>query len=141
MALNARAISSSPTSNVTSGHMPSGGRNVAPVSFGQIEEIVANANVQPDPNFNFQGSYDGHGGQPQPQEPLRNVGGNVDTDSSTFVSLLHQGQDSQERSNPVGQVKGAFHGLLSRAIRAYEGTAAVIHGTVPQRGASYSTTL
>ena len=96
MALSARPISSSPTTSVSSGHMPSGGRNVAPIAFGQIDELSGSVGVQPDPNFNFQGFSDGRGRQAPEPEPLRNIAGTFDTDTSTFVSLLNQGQSVNE---------------------------------------------
>ena len=141
MALSARPAATAATPNVASGHMPSGGRNVASATYAPIEELSANVHVQPDPNFNFQGFSDGRGGRQHQQEPLRNYGGNLDTNSSTFVSLLDQAQPQDTGAEATKGLKGGFQSLLSRAIRAYEGTSAVIHGTVQPRGTSYSATL
>lgn len=140
MALSARpAVASAP--NIASGHMPSGGRNVATVSYTPIDELSPNVHVHPEANYDFQGFSRGGGGRQQRPEPLRNIGGNIDTNSATFVSLMNQAQPDEQAATPAGQVKGSFHGLLSRAIRAYEGTSAVIHGTLQPRGASYSASL
>jgi len=130
------------TPNVSSGHMPSGGRNVASVSFAPIEEISTHSGVHADANFNFQG-FSGWADRRQPgPQPLPNVGGNLDAPSSTFVALMSQEQASSDITKPNGTNKGAFQNLLSKAIHAYEGTALVINGGgAPRRGSTLSMTL
>jgi hypothetical protein len=118
--------------------MPSGGRNIASVSFAPIDDISPKAGVHADPNFSFQGFSGWQERRQEKAQPLRNVSGNFDTASSTFVMLLNQEQMSQDVSKPGAATKGAFQGLLSKAIRAYEGTASVIHGKASPRGSSYS---
>lgn len=142
MALTARPTNVSTAPNISSGHMPAGGRNVASIAFSQIEELSPKAGVQADPNFNFQGFSD----MPQRQsaearEPLLNTGGNINTPSSTFLSLLGQQQGEGDFSKPAGAAKRAFQSVLSKAIRAYEGTAQVISGQAKPRGASFSLSL
>ncbi len=141
MALAARASMGPSTSAVSSGHAQSGGRHVASIPYAQVEELSAKMGVQPDANPDFLGFSDWRGKrQPEP-EPLHNAGSNFEVTSSAFLAMLGQRQDDSEATTPQSGVKGAFQGLLSRAIRAYEGTAAVIHGDVPPRGTSYSASL
>lgn len=141
MALVARPTVAPSTPSIPSGHIPSGGRNVASVSFGQIDEISAQTGTHPDANFAFEDFSDWRGRrQPEP-EPLQNVGGNFDITSSTFLALMGQEQVDSDPSNPTGRMKGAFQGLLSKAIRAYEGAATTIHGEEKPRGASFSMSL
>lgn len=141
MALSARPIATGSTPNIASAHMPAGGRNIASVAFTPIDETSPKAGVHADPNFSFQGFTGWQERRQAKTEPLRNVSGNFDTASSTFVALLNQEQLSQDLSKPGAASKGALQGVLSKAIRAYEGTALIIHGRTSPRGSSYSATL
>jgi len=141
MALMARPTSATSTPSLPAGYPQAGARNVASTPYAQISEISPQVGVLPDHNFNLQDFSDWRGKrQPEP-EPLHNAGGNFSTPSATFLALMNQEQASVERVKAVNGVKGAFQGLLSKAIRAYEGTAAVINGEAKPRGASYSMSL
>lgn len=140
MALSARPTSAASTPTIPTGHSGSGGRNVASVSFAQIDEVSAKTGVHPDANFLGFANSGERQRNPEPQPP-RNLGGHLDTPSSTFINLLSQEQNMQDLSRPSGQLKGAFRNLLSKAISAYEGTADVIHGARKPRGASLSMSL
>lgn len=141
MALSARPIASGSTPSVPTGHMSSGVRSVASASFMPVEDISPKTGVHADADFGFQGFSGWQERRQQKPEPLRNISGSFDTASSTFVSLLSQEQMSVDIAKPGASSKGAFQGLLSRAILAYEGTASVINGQTSPRGSSYSATL
>lgn len=59
MALAARATGVPSGPNVSSAHMPSGGRNVASMAIGAVDELAPKAEVLADPNYNFQASPNG----------------------------------------------------------------------------------
>ena len=141
MALSARPSVGPSTPSVSSGHNPSGSRHSASVSYAQIEEVTAQTGVQADTNTAFDGSSDWRGKPKKDQDPLRNVASNYQTSSSLFLSLVNQEQVEAERAHSVTGVKGAFQGILSKAIRAYEGTARVISGDVQPRGSGFSMSL
>lgn len=141
MALTARPTSATSTPSIPAGFNQSGARNVASLQYAQVSEIAPQVGVHPDHNFNLQDFSDWRGKrQPEP-EPLHNAGGNFSTPSSTFLALMSQEQSNVERAASANGVKGAFQGLLSKAIRAYEGTALVINGEAKPRGASFSMSL
>ena len=141
MALMARPTSAASAPSLPAGYPQTGARNVASMPYAQIGEISPQVGVHPDNNFNLQDFSDWRGNQQPTKEPLHNAGGNFSTPSSTFLALMNQEQTSVERAKAVSGVKGAFQGLLSKAIRAYESTASVINGEVSPRGAGYSMSL
>ena len=55
--------------------------------------------------------------------------------------MVNQEQGKAGPGAQMSGVKGAFQGMLSKAIRAYEGTSAVINGEIKPRGTSYSASL
>jgi len=140
MALSARPLGAPSGPNVSSAHMPAGGRNVASVAFSQIEEISPKAEVFADPNYNFQGFADWmQNRQPQTPQPPSNPSGNFDTTSTTFLHLLSQQQRDADYTTPGGVTDGpGLQRILSKAIRAYEGTAEVIGGAPHKLGTSVS---
>ena len=143
MALSARPIGAPSGPNVSSAHMPAGGRNVASVTFSQVDEISPKAEVFADPNYNFQGFADS-AQRRQPQAPRlpANSSSNFDTTSTTFLHLLSQQQRDADFNAPGGLKDGpSFQRIVDKAIRASEGTAAVIGGTTQKRGASISFSL
>lgn len=140
MALSARPVTTGATPSVPTGHIGGGGRNVASVALAQIEEIISKTGVQPDANFmGFANSGD-RSPNPRPEQP-RNVGGRFDTPSAIFVGLLAQEQASGDMTRGKDALKGMFRSVLGKAISAYEGTSAVIHGTRTPRGASLSISM
>jgi len=141
VALAARTSIGPSTPSVNSGHNTSGSRYSASVSYAQIEEVTAQTGVQADTNTAFDDTSDWRGKPKQDQDPLRNVASNYQTSSSLFLSLVNQEQVEAERAHSVTGVKGAFQGILSKAIRAYEGTAQVISGDVQPRGTGFSMSL
>ena len=144
MALAARATTAPSGPNIASAHMPSGGRNVASMAVGPVDELTPKAEVLPDPNYNFQGFSEWMQQRrraPLP-EPVRTpTPGTVDTPTSTFVSLLGQEQSDREKASPATIAKRSFQGMLSKAIRAYEGTADTISGAPSPRGVNLSVSL
>lgn len=142
MALAARPSSLPAGASIPSGQLPSGGRNIATIGHARIDELTPQAEVQADVNYNFTGFSDWmqHRRPPAP-EPLRNMGGDFALESATFLSLLGQYQAESDVAQPEGAAKRAFQSLLSKAIRAYEGTASVIHHTRAPRGGSLSLSL
>ena len=116
-----------------------GSRGVASLAYSQIEELSARTGVQPDANSNFLGFTDWRGKRSPETEVPHNTTGNFATTTDTFVALLNQEYAASTKSE--SGVKGAFMGLLSKAIRAYEGTALVINGSVQPRGTSFSLSL
>lgn len=141
MALMARPTSATSAPSLPAGYPQAGARNVASVPYSQISELSPQVGVHPDHNFNLQDFSDWRGRRQDEQEVLHNAGGKFSTPSSTFLALMNQEQSSVERASSTHGVKGAFQGLLSKAIRAYEGTAAVINGEAKPRGVSYSMSL
>lgn len=143
MALSARPIGAPSGPNVSSAHMPSGGRNVASVAYSQIDELSAKAEVLSDPNFSFQGFTEWmNGRREQTPQPSANTAGGFDTPSTTFLHLLAQQQHDADPSALGGGYDGpGFLVSLSKAIHAYETTADVIGAAPPHRGASLSLAL
>lgn len=140
MALSARPTSAPTTPSIPSGHSSSGGRGVASVPYAQVEELSAKTGVQPDANSNFLGFDDWRGKRRPEQEVAHASAENFSTTTATFLSLVNQEQSAAAAQSANG-VKGAFMGLLSKAIRAYEGTAVVINGAATPRGSSLSLSL
>ncbi|MBF0247580.1 MAG: hypothetical protein HQL36_05845, partial [Alphaproteobacteria bacterium] len=130
--------------NVASGHIPSGGRNIASVGYGPVDELYpANAMV-PDPNFAFQG-YSDWGQyrqgqqvqlQPPPPPPPANTVTDFTVNSNTFLSLMlqHQQQDLTVPENGMSRSAPGFRNRVNQAINTYEGVAHVISGEPPHRG-------
>ncbi len=147
MALPARPIASPATPNIASGHMPSGGRNVATSISAPVEELSPTAEIFADANFNFQGFTEWMQARrqqqtlPSPPQSPPNPTSNFDTTSSMFLHLLHQHQGDGDSA--AGQAKGGpgFHQALGKAIRAYEGTAEVIGNAPKHLGTSVSFAL
>ncbi len=143
MALSARPIGVPSGPNVSSAHMPSGGRNIASMSFSPIEEIGAKAEVFADPNFSFDGftSWSQNQGQ-QSQRPPSNPTSNFDVTSTTFVHLINQHQRDNDAQAP-GAVKDGpgYQKFVSKAIQAYEGIANVIGNAPKTRGTSVSLSM
>ncbi len=142
MALSAKLSSLSLEPDISSGRMPAGGRNVASIGSGAVEEISPKAGPQANENQNFMGfSKWLKGREPTQRERPRDTTGRFHIQSSAFLGLLAQYQLESDTSRQPGTAKGAFQGALSKAIRAYEGTAAVIHAQNAPRGSSISLTL
>ena len=123
--------------------MPAGGRNVASVTFSQIEELSPKAEVFADPNYNFQGFAEWAKSR-QPEAPALppNPSSNFDTTSTTFLHLLSQQQRDADLNAPGGLNDGpGLQRIVNKAIRAYEGTASAISGSAPKLGASVSFSL
>jgi len=142
MALSARPVGMPSGPNVSSAHMPSGGRNIASSAFAQIEELSPKGEVFDDPNFSFQGFTNWADGQRQSRQPKPPTSQNFDTTSTTFVHLLSQYQRDVDMNAP-GKVKQGLgmQSLVDKAIRAYEGTAKTIGGAPNLLGGSVSLSL
>ena len=143
MALSARPIGAPSGPNVSSAHMPAGGRNVASVTFSQVDELSPKAEVFADPNYSFQGFSDWAQSR-QPESPTLppNPSSNFDTTSTTFLHLLSQQQRDADLNAPGGLSDGpGLQRIVDKAIRAYEGTASAISGSAPKLGASISFSL
>lgn len=140
MALSARPASATSSPSIPTGHTGAGGRNIASVSFGQIDEVSLKTGVHPDANFLGFSNFGERRRDPEPQAP-RHLFGNLDTPSSTFASLMSQEQSVQDLSRPGDNLKGSFRNMLSKAISAYEGTADVIHGARKPRGTALSISM
>jgi len=143
MALSARPIGAPSGPNVSSAHMPAGGRNVASVTYAQVDEISPKAEVFADPNYNFQGFADWAKSRKPEAPPLpANPSSNFDTTSTTFLHLLTQQQRDADFNTPGGLSDGpGLQRIVDRAIRAYEATASTIGGTTPKLGSSVSFSL
>lgn len=143
MALSARPVNAPSGPNVSSAHMPSGGRNVASIAFSPVDEVTPKAEVLADPNFNFQGFTEWmQNRREETPPPPTNPSSNFDTNSTTFLHLLGQQQRDSDM-HAVGGLKDGpvFQTVLNKAIRAYESTAEVI-GSAPQHmGTSVSVSL
>jgi len=143
MALSARPIGVPTGPNVSSAHMPAGGRNVASMSFAPIEELGAKAEVFADPNFSFDGFTSWSKNQEQMgHRPPSNPTSNFDVSSTTFVHLLNQNQRDNDLQAP-GAVKDGpgYHKFVTKAIRAYEGIADVIGNAPKTRGTALSVSM
>lgn len=143
MALSARPIGVPSGPNVSSAHMPSGGRNVASVGFAPIEELSSKAEVLSDPNFNFQGFTEWMQSRRQetPKRPP-NTSSNFDITSTTFLHLLGQQRHDADPNATGGEASGAgLQTILNKAIHAYETTASVISGQPLRRGVNVSLAL
>lgn len=142
MALSARPMGLPTVPGVATGQVPSVGRGVASASFSAIEEISVKAEVQPDANFSFYDFADWMKQRRQPDaDALANMTSHFDVNSITFTSLLNQQQSDIDIHASTEVSKRSFQSTLSKAIRAYEGTASVIHGQTAALGESLSLSL
>jgi len=142
MALSARPVGMPSGPNVSSAHMPSGGRNVASMAFSQIEELSPKGEVFDDPNFSFQGFTNWSDGQRESHQPEPHSSGNFDTTSTTFLHLLSQQQRDVDFNAPgKGNQGPGLQSMVDKAIRAYEGTARTIGDAPYKLGASVSLSL
>lgn len=140
MALTARAINVPTGPNVSSAHMPSGGRNVASIAFSPVEELSPKAEVFSDPNFSFQGFTEWMASRrPQTPDVPANTVSNFTTPSTTFLHLL---SEQQHQADPSalggGKDTGGRQMMLKKAIHSYEGIADVIANKPPHLGANLS---
>ncbi|PCI38765.1 MAG: hypothetical protein COB46_10620 [Rhodospirillaceae bacterium] len=145
MALSARPIATNAAPSASTGRIPSGARHIASMGDTPIDEISASADLQANTAFNFHGFSEWAQNQNQQQpdrQPLTNTSSNFETFSSTFISLLdiNQNQSSTSSLRAAGQ-QAASPNFITKAIRAYEGTAAVIHGQTKNLGNSLSISL
>ncbi|MCK5546037.1 MAG: hypothetical protein KAI27_01605 [Rhodospirillaceae bacterium] len=140
MALTARSFTSI-NNNLPSGHMPSGGRNIASVSSPQVEGILAKGGVGPEESFVFQDFTEQGFHKRRGDEPVKNTASNFEAPSSSFAYLIGQEQLDSEKSKTPQYGTASFRNVLSRAISAYENTAMVISGTMSSRGTSFSLSL
>ena len=141
MALSARSFSSI-NNNLPSGHMPSGGRNIASVSSPQVEGVMSTGGVGPEAeSFVFQDFTEQGFRKRQGGEPVKNTASNFEAPSSSFAYLIGQEQQDSEKSMTPQYGTASFRNILSRAISAYEGTAEVISGAMSPRGNSFSLSL
>lgn len=143
MALSARPVGVPSGPNVSSGHMPTGGRNIASVGFGPVDEINSRTGILADPNFSFQGFTEWmQQRRPEPPQQPSNPSSNFDTNSTTFLHLLVQQQrDDDPNALGAGKDGAGAQARLNKAIRAYESTADVIGGTLHKLGTSVSFSL
>lgn len=122
--------------------MSAGGRNVASVAFGPIDEISPKAEVYADANYSFGGFSNWAETGDDTAQPPANASGNFDTPSATFVYLVSQRQRDGDLNMPGGLTDGAgLQNILDTAIRAYEGSANVVANTAQKRGTSFSVVL
>lgn len=142
MALSARPVGVPSGPNISSAHMPAGGRNVATTAFNPVEEIAAKAEVFADPNFSFQGFAQWMRDQDQDHQPPRNPTGGFETNTTTFVHLLSQQQRDSDPAQPGNATSAKnFQMIVKKAVHAYETTAEVISGAPRSLGASVSYSL
>lgn len=142
MALSARPVGTPSGPNVSSAHMPSGGRNVASMAFSQIEELSPKGEVFDDPNFSFQGFTNWSDNQGQSRQPKPQSSRNFDTTSTTFLHLLSQQQRDADLNAPGKAKQGPIiQRLVDKAVRAYEDTARTIGDAQYKLGASVSLSL
>ena len=139
MAQFARSIGSSPQPTVPTGTFPSGGRNVASVSSGQIDETSTFGAVVTEDSFRFADYEDPR--RRQGRGTLKNTASRVDATSSFVAHIITQKQEDNEKAVTPKYGTEAFRGLLGRAIHAYETTALAISGAASPRGASLSYSL
>ncbi len=140
MAQIARSFTSI-NNNLPSGHMPSGGRNIASVSSPQVEGVGAFGGVGPEESFVFQDFTEQGFRKRQPEQPIKNTASNFEAPSSSFAYLIGQEQLAVENSKTPQYGTASFRNILGRAISAYEGTAEVISGAMNSRGTSFSLSL
>ena len=142
MALSARPIGLPSVPGAATGQVPSVGRGYTAASSTPIGEISANAEVHPEANFSFYDFADWMQQRSNPESVrLANTTSQFEMNSTTFVSLLNQQQSDIEMHASTEVSKRSFQSNLSKAIRAYEGTATVIHGQNPTMGEGLSLTL
>lgn len=142
MALNARPIATNAAPSASTGRIPSGARHIASMGDTPIDEISASADLQANTTFNFHGFSEWAQNQNQKQpnrQPLTNTSSNFETFSSMFINLLDvkQNEGSSSSLTSAGQ-QPASPNFVAKAIRAYEGTAEVIHGQTKILGNSLS---
>jgi len=142
MALSARPMGLPSVPGAATGQVPSVGRGSASASQTPISELSSQAEVHPDANFSFYDFTDWMQHRKQAtSEPHASTSGQFEVNSSTFVSLLNQQQNDVDIHAPTQVSKRSFQSDLSKAIRAYEGTASVIHDLAKTRGESLSLSL
>ncbi|PHS76860.1 MAG: hypothetical protein COB59_10135 [Rhodospirillaceae bacterium] len=145
MALTARPIATNAAPSASAGRVPSGARQIASMGDTPIDEISASANLQANTTFNFHGFSEWAQNQNQKQpdrQPLTNTASNFETFSSTFINLLDAAQNAGSSSSLTSAVQQpALPNFVAKAIRAYEGTADVIHGQTKPLGSSLSISL
>ncbi|MCK4939850.1 MAG: hypothetical protein KAR80_06095 [Rhodospirillaceae bacterium] len=140
MAQIARSFTSI-NNNLPSGHMPSGGRNIASVSSPQVESVGAFGGVGPEESFVFQDFTEQGFHKRQPDQPIKNTASNFEAPSSSFAYLVGLEQIDSEKSKTPQYGTASFRNVLSRAISAYEVTADIISGSTSSRGTSFSLSL
>ena len=97
MALTAKSFGTV-NQNLPSGHMPSGGRNVASVARAPIEEVGARSGVQAEESFIFQNFTEQGFRKKQSPEQIKNTASLFEAQSSSFAHLLGQDQFDREKS-------------------------------------------
>jgi len=142
VALTARSIGAGAAQSIASGHPASGGRNVASATFSPITEASIQTEIHPDANFSFHDfSAWMHDRNQMDQNSRAKAAGVFETNTITFVSLLKQRQADGESGSSAVDSKHSSQSLLAKAIRAYEGTASVIHDSSKSLGSSLSLSL
>lgn len=142
MALSARPMGLPSVPGAATGQVPSIGRGYTAASSSPISEISVNAEVHPDANFSFYDFADWMQHRSNTEaDGLANPVSQFEVNSTTFVSLLNQYQSDIEKHTSTEVSKRSFQSNLSRAIRAYEGTASVIHGQSAKMGEGLSISL
>ena len=145
MAMTARPIAANAAPSASTGRVPSGARHIASMGDGPLDEISASSELQANTTFNFHGfsewTQDQKHHQPDYQ-PLINTASSFETFSSTFINLL----DVTQNEGAAGSLSSASQqpasaNFVAKAIRAYEGTAEVIHGHTKSLGNSLSIAL
>jgi len=139
MALSARATNMNAAPSASSGRVPSGARHIASLVGSETNEIDLAVDVQPNTRFNFHGYSDWTKREQTPtSQPLTNTSSNFETFSSLFVNMLDNEQVQGKVRGPASDTKPASAKFISKAIRAYEGTALVINGPRHSLGTSLS---
>jgi len=142
MALSARPMGLPSVPGAATGQVPSVGRSSTSASQAPISELSAQADVHPEANFNFYDFTDWMQHRKQgSSEPVASTAGQFEVNSTTFASLLNQQQIDEDIRASTQVSKRSFQSILSKAIRAYEGTASAIHNQSASRGASLSLSL
>lgn len=142
MALSARPIGLPSVPGAATGQVPAVGRSHTSASQAPITELSAQTDVHPEANFSFYDFSDWmqHRRQASP-EPIAVTTGQFEVNSTTFVSLLNQQQNDDNIHASTQVSKRSFQSILSKAIRAYEGTASAIHDQSLSLGDSLSLSL